>query len=144
MAYSPNGVDIGYHWGGPTNVGSTQYVSPGGFGGAGIQAVNTGFQPMPQPYQGPTYTNSAAPESWNQIAASTFVQINNYWTVYGAYAYDLVRQESRIGRIGAVYRDECFAILFSLDETFHADRDIAQGVSFLVRFGFKYLGDFGG
>ncbi|MBI3513784.1 MAG: LPS-assembly protein LptD [Proteobacteria bacterium] len=79
-----------------------------------------------------------------QIATSAFVAINDFWTLYSAYAYDLTRQESRIGRIGAVYRDECFAILISLDETFHADRDIAKGVSFLVRFGFKYLGDFGG
>ena len=79
-----------------------------------------------------------------QLAASSFIAVNEFWSMYSAYAYDLVRQESRIGRIGAFYRDECFAILISLDETFQADRDIAKGFSVLVRFGLKYLGDFGG
>jgi LPS-assembly protein len=79
-----------------------------------------------------------------QLAATTFVALNDFWSMYSAYAYDLVRQESRIGRIGALYRDECFAILVSLDETFQSDRDVAKGFSVLVRFGFKYLGDFGG
>jgi LPS-assembly protein len=79
-----------------------------------------------------------------QVAASTFIALNDFWSAYSAYAYDLVRQESRIGRIGAFYRDECFAILISLDETFQADRDIQKGFSVLLRFGFKYLGDFGG
>ncbi len=79
-----------------------------------------------------------------QLAGTTFIALNDFWSAYSAYAYDLVRQESRIGRIGALYRDECFAILLSLDETFQADRDVAKGFSVLVRFGFKYLGDFGG
>ena len=79
-----------------------------------------------------------------QLGASTFIALNDNWSAYSAYAYDLVRQESRIGRIGALYRDECFAILISFDETFAPDRDIPQGFSLLVHFGLKYLGDFGG
>jgi LPS-assembly protein len=79
-----------------------------------------------------------------QLGSSTFIALNDNWSAYAAYAYDLVRQESRIGRIGAFYRDECFAILISFDETFEADRDIQKGFSVLVHFGLKYLGDFGG
>ena len=79
-----------------------------------------------------------------QLSTSTLVGLTEYWNLYGAYAYDLVQQQSRIGRIGAYYRDECFAILLSVDETFQSDRDIQKGISVLVRFGLKYLGDFGG
>jgi LPS-assembly protein len=79
-----------------------------------------------------------------QITTTTLIAINDFWNFYGAYAYDLAAQESRIGRIGAYYRDECFAILLSVDETFQSDRDISKGVSVLLRFGLKYLGDFGG
>jgi hypothetical protein len=79
-----------------------------------------------------------------QISTSSLIAVNEYWNLYGAYAYDLVQQQSRIGRIGAYYRDECFAILLSVDETFQADRDIQKGLSVLLRFGLKYLGDFGG
>ena len=61
-----------------------------------------------------------------------------------AAATGLAMDDIRIGRIGAYYRDECFAILLSVDETFQADRDISKGVSVLLRFGLKYLGDFGG
>jgi LPS-assembly protein len=109
-----------------------------------------GFGLGPRSSLGVSYIHFAKPVTdvsttrTEQVAATTFVALNDYWTTYAAYAYDLVRQESRIGRIGAVYRDECFAILISFDETFQADRDIAKGFSFLVRFGFKYLGDFGG
>jgi LPS-assembly protein len=79
-----------------------------------------------------------------QISTSSLIALTEYWNLYGAYAYDLVQQQSRIGRIGAYYRDECFAILLSVDETFQSDRDIQKGLSVLVRFGLKYLGDFGG
>jgi LPS-assembly protein len=112
--------------------------------------IAASFSPAPRSSIGVGYIHFAKPVTdvsttrTEQVASTAFVAINDYWTGYASYAYDLVRQESRIGRIGAVYRDECFAILLSLDETFQADRDIAKGVSFLVRFGFKYLGDFGG
>jgi len=79
-----------------------------------------------------------------QVATSSLLAITEYWNLYAAYAYDLVQQQSRIGRVGAYYRDECFAILLSVDETFQSDRDISKGLSVLLRFGLKYLGDFGG
>jgi hypothetical protein len=33
--------------------------------------------------------------------------------------------------------------MISLDDNFQTNRDITKGVSFLVRIGLKYLGDFG-
>ncbi len=78
-----------------------------------------------------------------QLSGQTVVAVTQFWSAYSAYAYDLVRQESVLGRIGAIYRDECFAIMISLDDNFQGNRDITKGVSFLVRLGMKYLGDFG-
>jgi LPS-assembly protein len=78
-----------------------------------------------------------------QVSTNGVIALNEFWSGYAAYTYDLVRAESRTARVGVLYRDECFAILISADEGFSADRDIAQGFSFLVRFGLKYLGEFG-
>jgi hypothetical protein len=71
------------------------------------------------------------------------IAVNQSWSAYTSYVYDLVRAETRIARVGALYRDECFAILLSVDDIPQSDRDISKGVSFLVRFGLKYLGEFG-
>jgi LPS-assembly protein len=101
-------------------------------------SVSVGYLHFAQPVLDVSTTRT------EQISASSVIALNQFWSAYAAYAYDLVRQESRIGRIGLFYRDECFAILFTVDDTFQSDRDIAQGVSFLVRFGLKYLGEFGG
>jgi LPS-assembly protein len=78
-----------------------------------------------------------------QLSGQTVLALTQFWSAYSAYAYDLVRQESTLGRLGAIYRDECFAIMISLDDNFQTNRDITKGVSFLVRIGLKYLGDFG-
>jgi LPS-assembly protein len=78
-----------------------------------------------------------------QISADSTIAITQYWSAYSAYVYDMVAAETRLARIGAYYRDECFAMLISLDDTPVADRDIAKGFSVLVRFGLKYIGDIG-
>jgi LPS-assembly protein len=78
-----------------------------------------------------------------QVSTNTVIAVNQSWSAYTSYVYDLVRAETRIARVGALYRDECFAILLSVDDIPQSDRDISKGVSFLVRFGLKYLGEFG-
>lgn len=88
--------------------------------------------------------NGVSTSRTSQGGLSTFLAINDYWTAYGAYTRDLVANQSRVGRIGAYYRDECYAILISLDETFQTNQDLQKGFSLLVRFSLKYLGDFGG
>jgi LPS-assembly protein len=78
-----------------------------------------------------------------QVSTSALLAANQFWSIYSAYSYDLTLNETRLARIGAYYRDECFAMLISLDDTPVADRDIAKGFSVLVRFGLKYIGDLG-
>lgn len=89
-------------------------------------------------------TAAATGQPFETISVSGTVPISDYWSAYGIYNRDLQRNESIKAVAGVLYRDECFALLLTYEQDFQNDRDIRSGATFMVRLGFKYLGDIGG
>ena len=69
-----------------------------------------------------------------------------YWTVVGILRHNLQKMENGGGPlergIGLTYRDDCFALGFSVKRQFYKDRDLRPGTIFLVTLFLKNIGDY--
>jgi LPS-assembly protein len=118
-----------FHWGGSFSTGLQQYSS-------------VEYQSISNAATGAT-TNVFIPaiKSLSFIANVPFLK---YYTANAYYLYDAEHGETQQIQAGILYRDECFGITFQYQRVYYEFQDIVPSNSFVVRFGLKYLGDFGG
>lgn len=83
---------------------------------------------------------------FNQVALTLSSQITKYWTLMGQLRENLVSKKEGGGAlsrgIGAVYRDDCFGLGFSVVRQYYKDRDVRPNTTFLVSLFLKNVGDF--
>ncbi|MCI5056630.1 MAG: LPS assembly protein LptD [Flavobacteriales bacterium] len=82
----------------------------------------------------------------NQIGLTLSSQITKYWTLVGQLRENLVAKVKGGGPlargVGAVYRDDCFGLGFSVVRQNYKDRDVRPNTTFLVTLFLKNVGDF--
>jgi LPS-assembly protein len=83
---------------------------------------------------------------FNQVALTLSSQITKYWTLMGQLRENLVTKKEGGGPltrgVGAVYRDDCFGLGFSVVRQYYKDRDVRPNTTFLVSLFLKNVGDF--
>ncbi|MDZ4323347.1 MAG: LPS assembly protein LptD, partial [Alphaproteobacteria bacterium] len=91
-------------------------------------------------------TSTANHLDFKQVALTLSSQITKYWTLMGQLRENLVTKEEGGGPltrgVGAVYRDDCFGLGFSVVRQYYKDRDVRPNTTFLVTLFLKNVGDF--
>lgn len=91
-------------------------------------------------------TSTANHKDFKQIALTLSSQITKYWTLMGQLRENLVTKKDGGGPltrgVGAVYRDDCFGLGFSVVRQYYKDRDVRPNTNFLVSLFLKNVGDF--
>ncbi|MBX9620822.1 MAG: LPS assembly protein LptD [Alphaproteobacteria bacterium] len=91
-------------------------------------------------------TSTVNHKDFNQIALTLSSQITKYWTLMGQLRENLVTKKDGGGPltrgVGAVYRDDCFGLGFSVVRQYYRDRDVRPNTNFLVSLFLKNVGDF--
>lgn len=92
------------------------------------------------------HAGTADKKDFNQLSLTLSSQIMKYWTVVGILRHNLQKKENGGGPlergIGLTYRDDCFALGFSVKRQFYKDRDLRPGTIFLVTLFLKNIGDY--
>ena len=70
--------------------------------------------------------------------------LNESWSLHGGARRDFDLNELITENAGFIYKNECFNIMFDVVRNFTRDRDVEPSTQYLVRVGFKNLGEFGG
>ncbi|MFO1061311.1 MAG: LPS assembly protein LptD [Dongiaceae bacterium] len=78
-----------------------------------------------------------------EVAGTVRSQITDYWAVLASGRRDLSKGNWLSYGGGIVYSDECFDFAATAERSNFKDNENKPGTSFLIRFGFKYLGAFG-
>ena len=82
----------------------------------------------------------------NQIMMSLSSQVTKYWTLIAKTRQNLVNKNDGGGPlmrgIGAIYRDDCFGLGFTVERQYYRDRDVRPNTTFLVTLFLKNVGDF--
>lgn len=82
----------------------------------------------------------------NQIALTLSSQVTKYWTLVAKARQNLVNKEEGGGPlmrgIGAIYRDDCFGLGFTVARQYFKDRDVRPNTTFLMTLFLKNVGDF--
>lgn len=118
-----------FHWGGSFSTGLQQFAS--------VQ-----YQNVSNAATGAT-TTVTIPEI-KSLSFNANVPFLKYYTANAYYLYDVEHGETQQIQAGILYRDECFGITLQYQRVYYQFQDIVPSNSFVVRFGLKYLGDFGG
>ncbi|MFZ4124881.1 MAG: LPS-assembly protein LptD [Rickettsiales bacterium] len=79
-----------------------------------------------------------------EVYGSATAKIYGGWSVLGGLRRDLILDQMIATNAGLVYRNECFNVSMEMLKSFTRDRDIEPSTTFMLRFGFKNLGEFGG
>lgn len=111
--------------------------------GAAVYRWGASFGVSYLQYERPTPTDTTSQHPRNINLATNFPLWENV-SGYATYARDLASAKSLSQTLGVVYRDECFALSFDYEQNFTTNGDVKPGATFLLRIGFKYLGDVGG
>ena len=79
-----------------------------------------------------------------QFVGNLALKITDRWSVLAAVVYDIDEKFRVQDALQVKYTDDCFAISATYAETFinNPTKDITPDRSFMLRFEFKYLGDF--
>lgn len=83
-------------------------------------------------------------KSEQEITAQASLKLTDRWALMGLIRYDLDQTMRLQDMVQLKYSDECFVLTGSYTETFITDptRDIKPDRSFMLRFEWKYLGEF--
>ncbi|MBL8675919.1 MAG: LPS-assembly protein LptD [Alphaproteobacteria bacterium] len=91
-------------------------------------------------------TSTANHLDFNQIALTLSSKISKYWTLMGQLRENLVAKKEGGGPlmrgVGAVYRDDCFGLGFSVGRQYYKDRVVRPNTTCLVSLFLKNVGDF--
>ncbi len=77
-----------------------------------------------------------------EIQSSGSIALTENWSLFGHVRYDIERDKRITDSLGLKYRDDCFALSVTYNESFIRDRDIEPDERVLVHFEFKHLGAF--
>jgi LPS-assembly protein len=91
-----------------------------------------------------TSTAVNALRNQQQFAGSLSLKLTDRWSATGGLVYDIDERFRVQDFLQVKYTDDCFAVTASYTETFinNPAKDIAPDRSIMLRFEFKYLGDF--
>ncbi|MBX9786892.1 MAG: LPS assembly protein LptD [Alphaproteobacteria bacterium] len=82
----------------------------------------------------------------NQVALTLSSQLTKYWSVMAQLRENLVEKKEGGGPLsrglGAMYRDDCFGLGFSVARQYYRDRDVTPNTTFLVTLFLKNVGEF--
>jgi LPS-assembly protein len=92
----------------------------------------------------PLAAGAASAVNQQQLAGNLAIKLTDRWSVLGAIVYDIDEKFRVQDALQVKYTDDCFAISATYAETFinNPAKDITPDRSIMLRFEFKYLGDF--
>jgi LPS-assembly protein len=92
----------------------------------------------------PLASGSAAAVNQQQLAGTLALKLSDRWSLLGTITYDIDEKFRVQDALQVKYTDDCFAITATYTETFinNPAKDIVPDRSIMLRFEFKYLGDF--
>lgn len=106
--------------------------------------IDFGFAEPWLTFQGSYYSirnNSYLNDSREGMANAT-LPLDENWSLYGNGRRDLELDRMVSANGGALYKNECFTIMFDAARYYSRDRDIVPTTEYTVRIGFKNLGEF--
>ncbi len=92
----------------------------------------------------PLAVGAASVVNQQQLAGNLAIRLTDRWSLLGAIVYDIDEKFRLQDALQVKYTDDCFAISATYAETFinNPTKDITPDRSIMLRFEFKYLGDF--
>lgn len=83
-------------------------------------------------------------EDSEELYSSVNAKVYGGWSIFGGLRRDIILDRMIAANAGLVYRNECFNISTEMVRSFTRDRDVEPATTFMLRIGFKNLGEFGG
>jgi len=85
-------------------------------------------------------------KDFQQISLSLSSQVTKYWSLIGLLKQDLKKKKDGGGSlergVGAIYRDDCFGLGFTIRRQFYKDRDLRPATIAMVTLFLKNVGDY--
>lgn len=72
------------------------------------------------------------------------ISLDENWSIYGSARRDLNLDQMVDAAGGIIYKNECFNIILDAKRIYTRDRDVPPSTEYVLRVGFKNLGEFGG